>query len=51
MGDKRNVTEFGYVSQKETDHHGDQDVGGRKILIWMLEKEEGVERTGFTGLN
>jgi hypothetical protein len=29
---------FLWESQKERDHYGDVDVGGRVILKWILEK-------------
>jgi hypothetical protein len=38
--------EFWWESQKETYHYEDQDVGGRIILKWILEKKDGVVRTG-----
>ena len=33
---------------RERDHWGDQDVGGRIILRWILSKWEGVMGTGWS---
>jgi hypothetical protein len=43
-------TEFWCVSQKERNHYEDLDLDGRKILKWLLEKEDGVVRTGLIWL-
>jgi hypothetical protein len=40
-----------WESQKERDHHKEGlDIGRRKILKWILEKEDGVLWTGFIWL-
>jgi hypothetical protein len=36
--EKRNALGFWWESQKERDHEEDQDVGGRIILKWILER-------------
>jgi hypothetical protein len=43
---------LGYLwgSQKERDHYEDQDVGEWIILKWILEKKDGVVRTGLIWL-
>jgi hypothetical protein len=39
-----------WESQKERDHSEDQDVGGRIILGWILERWDGVMWTGLVWL-
>jgi hypothetical protein len=36
MGEKKNA--YWWESQKEVDHWEDQDVGGRLIIKWILER-------------
>jgi hypothetical protein len=36
--------------QKERDQYEEISIGGRIILIWVLEKEKGVTWTGFIWL-
>jgi hypothetical protein len=38
MGEKRNAYMILVGKQKERDHWEDQDVGGRTILKWILER-------------
>jgi hypothetical protein len=37
---------FRWESQKGSDHKEDLDVGGRIILKWILERQNGVVWTG-----
>jgi hypothetical protein len=39
-GKKRNLTEFCWRNVKERDNFEGLSVDGRKILIWMLKKQE-----------
>jgi hypothetical protein len=39
---------YGWESQNEKDHLEDQNVGGWTILKWILERQDGVVRTGST---
>jgi hypothetical protein len=43
-------TGFWWESHKERDHRETLDVGGRIILKWILEKEDGVIWPGLTWL-
>ena len=43
-------TRFWWGNLRERDHWGDQDVGGRIILRWILRKWEGVVGTGWSWL-
>jgi hypothetical protein len=38
---------FWWESQKEIDHKEDKYVGGWIILKWILERHDGVVRTGL----
>jgi hypothetical protein len=40
-----------WVSLRERDHWGDQDVNGRIILRWTFRKLEGVVGTGWSWLS
>jgi hypothetical protein len=46
MGEKRKHIGCWWESQKERDHWEDQDIGGRTILKWILERQDGVVWTG-----
>jgi hypothetical protein len=41
---------YWWESQKEKYHHEDQDVDGRIILGWILERWDGVMWTGLVWL-
>jgi hypothetical protein len=41
---------FWWERRKERDHKEDLDVGGRIILEWILEREDGVVWTGLMWL-
>jgi hypothetical protein len=47
MGPRGMHARFWWKSQMERDHKEDLDVGRRKILKWILEKEYGLVRTGL----
>jgi hypothetical protein len=49
MGEKRNATGFWWESLKETDRKT-YNIGGRTILRWILEREDGAVQTGFIWL-
>jgi hypothetical protein len=44
---RRMHTGFWCESQKELDQWEEVDVDGRIVLKWILEKYDGVVRTGF----
>jgi hypothetical protein len=41
---------YWWESQKERDHYKETDVGGKKILRWILERQDGVVWTGLIWL-
>jgi hypothetical protein len=51
MGEKRNAYRL-LVGKPEgkRDHEEDQDVGGWIVLVWILERWDGVMRTGLVWL-
>jgi hypothetical protein len=51
IGEKRNVYKVLVGSQKERGYWDDTDVGRRKILKWVLEKEYGVLWIGYIWLS
>jgi hypothetical protein len=50
MGEKRNAYKILVGIQKETDCYKDINVRGRIILKWILDRKDGVVRTGFIWL-
>jgi hypothetical protein len=47
MGEKRIAYRILVGKPEETDHLGDQDVGGWTILKWMLERWDGMVWTAL----
>jgi hypothetical protein len=41
---------FRWESQKESDNLGEVDVGGRTVLKWIIERQDGMIRTRFIWL-
>jgi hypothetical protein len=50
MGRRGSCIEVGWESQTETTSRKMYDVDGRIILRWILEKQDGVVRTGIIWL-
>jgi hypothetical protein len=50
MGGRGMQVGFWWGSQKEIDHYEDADLSGRKILKFVLEKQNGVVWTGLIWL-
>jgi hypothetical protein len=44
------LIDYWWESQRERDYWEDQDVGGWIILGWILEKWDGVMKTGLVWL-
>jgi hypothetical protein len=47
MGEKRNAYRILVERQRERDHSEDQDMDVRKILKWILQRQDDVECAGF----
>jgi hypothetical protein len=47
MGRREMHIGYWWGSQKEKDHWEDQDVGGRTILKWILERYDGMVWIGL----
>jgi hypothetical protein len=50
MGRRGTRIDYWWERQRERDHKEDQDVGGRIILGWILERWDGVMWTGLVWL-
>jgi hypothetical protein len=48
--EKETLIGYWWESQRERDHWEDQDVGGWIMLGWILERWDGVMRTGLVWL-